>query len=123
VYPSRIEVLPLLPLGLTSFDHYLTTTFDRCLTLDPLHLRALDSDPLRCGTRNGWPFSPFKLNTTFDYILPRFDCFFFYLTTTCSRQVLAKGLEKRIEARYSSVDEMATDLYGCLVLARCLTTF
>jgi hypothetical protein len=31
--------------------------------------------------------------------------------------VLAKGLEKRIEARYSSVDEMATDLYGCLVPA------
>jgi hypothetical protein len=31
------------------------------------------------------------------------------------RQVLAKGLQKRIENRYQTVDEMATDLYGCLV--------
>jgi hypothetical protein len=30
-------------------------------------------------------------------------------------QVLARGLEKRVEKRYASVDEMATDLYGCLV--------
>ena len=30
-------------------------------------------------------------------------------------QVLAKGLQKRISNRYQSVDELATDLYGCLV--------
>ena len=29
--------------------------------------------------------------------------------------VLTKGLRKRVEERYSTLDEMATELYGCLV--------
>ena len=33
-------------------------------------------------------------------------------------KVLAKGLQKRIGDRYKSVDEMATDLFGCLVRLR-----
>ena len=32
--------------------------------------------------------------------------------------VIARGLEKRAGGRYGTLDEMATDLYGCLVQVR-----
>ena len=34
--------------------------------------------------------------------------------------VISKGLEKRLENRYASVDEMAAALHGCLVQVSCV---
>jgi hypothetical protein len=53
--------------------------------------------------------------TTLQIWKPQRHALFVVILLTLRRQVLAKGLQKRIGNRYQTVDEMATDLYGCLV--------